>query len=298
MTTPGSPGWYDDPEATNAERFFDGERWTPQRRRKQLASRQHAQPSTPYSHNPPAGPLGPSVAPPPTNPFTPDGHLAVTSPYDPYAPPPPTFAYPHLPTNHPELPLTARLRAGMASGTDRIIGLLTASFGIALIAASVTVWARVRAAGSYKGAMISVTASFPGLGSPKITATYSEDATRGNLEITDPSLALHNTNPGWVALVLGIIALLASAAYLWLPHRKTIGAVLAVLAGTVSVICTSHLLDLRGTFGDPPDLADIDFSPGGGLIATSALSLALTALGIAAYVVNAKRPQTPYSAAA
>jgi hypothetical protein len=181
----------------------------------------------------------------------------------------------------------------MVSGTNRTIGLLISGSGIALIAASVTVWARVRAAGSYKGAVVSVTASFPGLGTPKVTGTYSEDATRGNLQITDPSLALHNTNPGWVALALGIIALAAGAAYLWLRHRKVIGAVLAVLAGTVSVICISHLLDLRSTFDDPPDLADIDFSPGAGLIATSALSLALTALCITAYVMNARQPQTP-----
>ncbi|WP_142276593.1 DUF2510 domain-containing protein, partial [Mycobacterium alsense] len=33
MSTP-QPGWYDDPENSNAQRYWDGQNWTPQRQRK------------------------------------------------------------------------------------------------------------------------------------------------------------------------------------------------------------------------------------------------------------------------
>ncbi|WP_156748118.1 DUF2510 domain-containing protein, partial [Mycobacterium sp. E3198] len=29
MTTPNQPGWYDDPQDSNAQRYWDGQDWTP-----------------------------------------------------------------------------------------------------------------------------------------------------------------------------------------------------------------------------------------------------------------------------
>ncbi|WP_422225433.1 DUF2510 domain-containing protein, partial [Mycobacterium sp.] len=34
MTTPNQPGWYDDPHDSNAQRYWDGQDWTPHRQRK------------------------------------------------------------------------------------------------------------------------------------------------------------------------------------------------------------------------------------------------------------------------
>jgi len=62
MTIPNSPGWYDDPDSSDALRFFDGQDWTPQRRRK--------------SHSTSSQPLGPNRP----DPCPPSGSA------DPYAP--------------------------------------------------------------------------------------------------------------------------------------------------------------------------------------------------------------------
>lgn len=34
MTTPSPPGWYDDPQDSHAQRYWDGQAWTPHRQRK------------------------------------------------------------------------------------------------------------------------------------------------------------------------------------------------------------------------------------------------------------------------
>jgi hypothetical protein len=48
MTTPSAAGWYDDPDNANAQRYWDGHSWTPQRRRKST--------SPPPAPTPPARP--------------------------------------------------------------------------------------------------------------------------------------------------------------------------------------------------------------------------------------------------
>jgi hypothetical protein len=53
MTTPAQPGWYDDPQNSNAQRYWDGQNWTPHRQRKN---------TTPTTRDPG------SVAPPPPPP--------------------------------------------------------------------------------------------------------------------------------------------------------------------------------------------------------------------------------------
>jgi Protein of unknown function (DUF2510) len=56
MTTPDQPGWYDDPQNSNAQRYWDGQNWTPHRQRKN---------TTPTTRDPG------SVAPPPPLPQMP-----------------------------------------------------------------------------------------------------------------------------------------------------------------------------------------------------------------------------------
>jgi hypothetical protein len=44
MTTSNAAGWYDDPDDSTAERYWDGQNWTPQRQRKQNSARPAAAP--------------------------------------------------------------------------------------------------------------------------------------------------------------------------------------------------------------------------------------------------------------
>lgn len=76
MTTPA--GWYEDPEDPSAQRYWDGQEWTPHRKR-DLASRT-TQPQTPQSATP-APPPAAQQAPPPTGaqpPAAPRGKLGVS----------------------------------------------------------------------------------------------------------------------------------------------------------------------------------------------------------------------------
>lgn len=74
MTT--QPGWYDDPEDPNAQRYWDGQSWTPNRQRKPVSTA-----STPPP--PPAPAAASDMAPPPPPPPPPPPGLS---------PPPPAAA--------------------------------------------------------------------------------------------------------------------------------------------------------------------------------------------------------------
>ncbi len=81
MTTPSQPGWYDDPQDSNAERYWDGQDWTPHRQRKSALPSEG--PSTPP-------PPQQSPAPPPDLPPPPPPNLPPPSPNLP--PPPSNYA--------------------------------------------------------------------------------------------------------------------------------------------------------------------------------------------------------------
>jgi Protein of unknown function (DUF2510) len=58
MTTPQQPGWYDDPNAPNAQRYWDGQEWTPHRRRTPTAA-----PASPPAQPPQQAPAQPAPTP-------------------------------------------------------------------------------------------------------------------------------------------------------------------------------------------------------------------------------------------
>lgn len=64
MTTPISRGWYDDPDGSDAERYFDGQEWTPQRRRKSFE--RNDPPPTADAYGPPPMVANPYAMPPAT----------------------------------------------------------------------------------------------------------------------------------------------------------------------------------------------------------------------------------------
>jgi hypothetical protein len=333
MTMPHSPGWYDDPDTSGAERYFNGQDWTPQRRRKPSTPSRRPQPDSqapvapprpvapdvsayPYGAVPSAGaadPYGavPPIAPAypygphdpyasaypypagPADPYRPSDPYGAGGPYgsvNPYGPvPAPGVAVPYdpfVPVGPPQQPPLARVKAGMAVGADRIIGLVTTGIGAALIVASFCPWGHVSAAGVLDvGVDGSMSLSFPGLGDPNLTIATSSGGTSVDGKVDSPALhALHNTNPGWIALALGIFAILAGVAYLWLRQRMIVAVAAAVLGGIAGVVCISHLLDVPGAFGDPPGLPNSSFSPGLGLVAACVLSFALAGVGITAAV--------------
>src|ERR1700758_5446783 len=68
MTTPRLPGWYDDPHDASAQRYWDGQVWTPHRQRKPTARPTHPpprqQPPPPRQPAPPRNPPVPPGRPP------------------------------------------------------------------------------------------------------------------------------------------------------------------------------------------------------------------------------------------
>jgi hypothetical protein len=82
MTMPHSEGWYNDPDGSDAERYFDGREWTPQRRRKPLNPNRPSQ--APHHYGPPQAAAGPYVPPASTGPA--GAHHA-------YPPAPPPVGY-------------------------------------------------------------------------------------------------------------------------------------------------------------------------------------------------------------
>jgi|SRR5579884_354905 len=66
MTAPPQPGWYDDPQNSNAQRYWDGQNWTPHRQRKN---------ATPQTMRDPAPVAPPPPPPPPVGGTTPSDGL-------------------------------------------------------------------------------------------------------------------------------------------------------------------------------------------------------------------------------
>ena len=73
MTTPTQPDWYDDPDDPNAQRYWDGQDWTPHRRRNQTSRPAAAQahvtpPAAPTQAQVPVTPTAAPRTPPPNLP--------------------------------------------------------------------------------------------------------------------------------------------------------------------------------------------------------------------------------------
>jgi hypothetical protein len=99
MTRPQQPGWYDDPHDSNAQRYWDGQDWTPHRQRKPI-SRPTATPVTPTQSQPPPSNLPP---PPPNQPAqAPPSNLPPPPPIAPTLSPPPSLPPP--PDQQPQWP--------------------------------------------------------------------------------------------------------------------------------------------------------------------------------------------------
>jgi Protein of unknown function (DUF2510) len=295
MSTPRSEGWYDDPDGSDAERFFDGRQWTPRRRRKDPARNPPstvihppASGSTPSSAGgnsfPPPAAAGPYAAyPPPPGPSS-SGYPPGAEPFDPghSSGSSPVFGYPQ------QLPSS---RSGaMAQGLTRTLAVVIGAIGLALVATAFMPWGQARYVDHAGEIVVARTVSFPGIGRPDVSGTLSDGSVDATITVNNPNF--HNPGPGWVALLLGVAAVAAAAALLWLSTRNIVALSTAILGGAAGLLCVTHLFDLRGTFDNPPGLADNNFSAGAGLISACALTFLLTGFGVWAYVTEIKaRPQ-------
>ena len=131
MTTPRQPGWYDDPEDANAQRYWDGQDWTPHRQRKPAAR----QAQVPVESTPP-----PPAPPPPAAKVPPQPPPPAAKP-----PPPP----PPLPP--PQAPARSRAKSRVSK-----VGLVLA--GLALVLAIAALVASRVALGTFLPGILLVAA--------------------------------------------------------------------------------------------------------------------------------------------
>ncbi|WP_082964149.1 DUF2510 domain-containing protein [Mycobacterium sp. E796] len=106
MTTPNQPGWYDDPQDPNAQRFWDGRTWTPQRQRKPDARAPRPPVNRPQQPPPSAAPtqVTPVQPPPPRPNLPPSAAQTRAAPLPPLPPRPPAPTGPPRPPQPPNRP--------------------------------------------------------------------------------------------------------------------------------------------------------------------------------------------------
>lgn len=104
MTTPTTAGWYDDPQDSNALRYWDGHDWTVHRERK-AASRPNPAPVVPA---PPQQAPPPLTAPPPTPPVAPSPPPGQQPQWSPPSQPPGA-----KPSRGPAIPLLIMAAVGL-----------------------------------------------------------------------------------------------------------------------------------------------------------------------------------------
>lgn len=93
MTTPSQPGWYDDPQDSNAQRYWDGQDWTPHRQRKPGSKPSRSAMPAPAQQLPPPPPppppaemTNPGNPPVPAQPAPPPGYYSPPQPLQSTAP--------------------------------------------------------------------------------------------------------------------------------------------------------------------------------------------------------------------
>ena len=108
MTTPLEPGWYDDPQSPNAQRYWDGQDWTPHRQRKSVSGPtpppRGYEPSPPGYGAPPTPPGYGTPPPPPGYGTPPPGGYEPSPPGYGTPPPPPSYGTPPPPPGYGQPP--------------------------------------------------------------------------------------------------------------------------------------------------------------------------------------------------
>jgi hypothetical protein len=258
MTTPNQPGWYDDPQDANAQRYWDGQDWTPHRQRRPASPSRP--PVLPTSHRP--APLPP---PPPTVPPAVDYPTApawqATS--DPSQLPPPAWP-PAGPQSHD--PGAAAAYDGF-SAVKGVVGNLSATAWLLVGGVAITIIATF-----FPYATVSISA----FGSIVFAQQVSLNAASKFAVVLLAALA---AGLAWPALSGSLLAL-------WR---------LIVTSALVGVLAVLMVVWFTNVSGDNREAAGVvDVSPGFGLLLYGAGVVVLSAGVIRLWIVRAQMHNRAY----
>lgn len=261
------PGWYDDPDDAKAERYWDGQSWSPNRRRKQA-------PPVPRQ----------SASPPPTYfPVAPPQNSDASSllPYPDQSAHYPAYGYDAAPST----PSAQRRESSggapnwLDTGFIGVVGPLVALCGVGLVISAFLTWGKARAAATLDGINASWSVTYPGVGDPTQRGSLSDGD--GTL-VLSPNEILDTPNPGWVAIVLGVVAIAVGAVY-HIKRRREFTAATALCGIVAFAFCANYLADVRDAFGDPARFVTVDFAAGFGLWAATGLTVVVVVISITAF---------------
>jgi hypothetical protein len=92
-------------------------------------------------------------------------------------------------------------------------------------------------------------------------------------------------NPGLLALFIGLIAIVAGAAYLWTPWRSQTALTVAIVGGIEFLVGAGNAINVAAMMGNPGGGAG-QYTIGFGLLLACAVTLVLVGLGITAFVLE------------
>jgi predicted tellurium resistance membrane protein TerC len=91
--------------------------------------------------------------------------------------------------------------------------------------------------------------------------------------------------PGIWALFVGLIAIVAGAAYLWTQWRSQTALTAAIVGGIEFLMCVRNAINVAAMMGNPAGDAR-QYAIGFGLLLACAVTLVLIGLGITAFVLE------------
>jgi hypothetical protein len=91
--------------------------------------------------------------------------------------------------------------------------------------------------------------------------------------------------PGVWALLVGLIAIVAGAAYLWTQWRSQTALAVTIVGGIEFLVCVGNAINVAAMMGHPAGDAG-QYAIGFGLLLACAITLVLVGLGITAFVLE------------
>ena len=86
-------------------------------------------------------------------------------------------------------------------------------------------------------------------------------------------------------MLVGLIAIVAGAAFLWTRWRSQTALTVAILGGIEFLACMGNVINLGAMMGNPASSPG-EYAIGFGLLLACAVTLVLVALGITAFVLE------------